>query len=101
MAKTGSLYIRIDPELKRATEKLYARYGLKLTDAINVFLHTSLDAGGLPFELHRQWRYNEETEAAIQETRDIMSGKIKAKVYHSVAEMNADLDAMDEDDDEC
>jgi len=40
----------------------------------------------------RQPRYNMETEAAMQEARDIMAGKIPAKVYQSVAEMNADID---------
>ena len=39
--------------------------------------------------------YNDETLAAMQEARDIMSGKIKAKRYKTVAEMNADIDAED------
>ena len=38
-------------------------------------------------------RYNEETEAAIREARDIAAGRISAKTYKSVAEMNADIDA--------
>jgi DNA-damage-inducible protein J len=105
MAKTATLNIRINPETKTAVEQLYSRFGITVTDAVNMFLHQSLYAGGLPFEL-RQPRYNAETEAAIQEARDIMSGKIKAKVYHSVAEMNADIDAEadedeDEEDDDC
>ena len=53
--------------------------------------------GGLPFEV-RQPRYNAETEAAILEARGIMDGSIEAKSYASVAEMNAALDAEDEDD---
>jgi hypothetical protein len=36
---------------------------------------------------------NAETLAAIQETRDIISGKKKSKGYATVAEMNATLDA--------
>ena len=46
--------------------------------------------GGLPFEM-RQTRYNAETEAAMQEARDIASGKIKAKRYSSVDEAFRDL----------
>ena len=61
-------------------------------DAINMFLHQSLLVGGLPFDL-RHPRYSSKTEAAMQEARDIMSGKVQSKVYASVAEMNADLDA--------
>ena len=38
-------------------------------------------------------RYNEETEAAIQESRDIMSGKKYAKTYSSARELFDELDA--------
>ncbi|MCL2812075.1 MAG: hypothetical protein FWD25_09345 [Clostridia bacterium] len=40
----------------------------------------------------RQPLYNAETEAAIQEARDMMAGNTDATVYGSVAEMNADID---------
>jgi len=95
MAKTTTLNIRIDPETKSGAEKLFSQFGLTVTDAVNMFLHKSLMVGGFPFEL-RQPRYNAETEAAMQEARDIISGQIHAKVYHSVEEMNADLDAEDD-----
>jgi hypothetical protein len=42
--------------------------------------------------------YNEETLAAMQETLDIMDGKIKVKSYATVEEMNADIDAEEDDD---
>ena len=96
MTKTATLHMRIDPETKSSAEQLFSTFGITLSDAVTIFLRQSLMVGGLPFEV-RQPRYNAETEAAIQETRDIMSGKIQAKVYASVAEMNADIDA-DEDD---
>ena len=38
------------------------------------FLHTSLMEGGFPFQ-PKQPRYNAETEAAIQETKDILAGR--------------------------
>ena len=93
MAKTASLNIRIDPETKSLAEKLFGTFGITVTDAVNMFLRQSIMVGGLPFEL-RQPRYNAETEAAMQEARDIMAGRVKAKTYSSVAEMNADIDAM-------
>jgi hypothetical protein len=37
-------------------------------------------------------RTDPETEAAMREARDIMGGRAKARVYRSVAEMNADID---------
>ena len=92
MAKTASLNIRIDPETKADAENLFSQFGITVTDAVNMFLRQSLMMGGLPFELKLP-RYNAETEAAMQEARDIMAGKIRAKSYSSVAEMNADIDA--------
>ena len=38
-------------------------------------------------------RYNEETEAAMREARDIMAGKKYAKSYHSARELFDELDA--------
>jgi hypothetical protein len=31
--------IRIDPEIKTEVEGIYARYGMSLTDAINIFIY--------------------------------------------------------------
>ena len=42
-------------------------------------------------------RYNAETLAAIQEARDIMSGKKKAKRYASLSELMKEFDAEDEE----
>lgn len=47
--KTGTFQMRINPEIKEQLEGIYARNGLTLTDAINVFLQQSLNAEGLPF----------------------------------------------------
>ena len=93
MAKTASLNIRIDPETKSSAERLFGSFGITVTDAVNMFLRQSLMVGGLPFDL-KQPRYNAETEAAMREARDIMTGRTTAKTYKSVAEMNADIDAM-------
>ena len=92
MAKTASLNIRIDPETKTGAEQLFGAFGITVTDAVNMFLRQSLMVGGLPFEL-KQPRYNTETEAAMQEARDIMNGKKKAKKYSSTDELFAELDA--------
>jgi DNA-damage-inducible protein J len=71
-------------------------FGITVTDAVNMFLHQSLMVGGLPFEL-KQPRYNAETEAAMQEAREMIAGRVKTKTYNSVAEMNADIDAMQDE----
>ena len=96
MAANADLYIPIDPETKADAEQLFATFGITVSDAVNIFLRQSLLTGGLPFNV-RLPRYNEETEAAIQEARDIAAGRIQTKTYSSVAEMNADIDADPDD----
>ncbi len=91
MAKTATINMRIDPQVKSDAEIIFASLGMTLSEAVNVFLHKSVLEGGLPFEV-KQPRYNAETEAAIREARDIMSGKIQAESYDSPAEMFAALD---------
>ncbi len=91
MAKTAVLNMRVDPTIKAEAESVFSQFGMSLSDAVNIFLHKSIMDGGLPFDV-RQPRYNAETEVAMQEARDIMSGKIKAKTYDSVDAMFADLD---------
>ena len=48
-AKTDVFRVRINPEIKQELESVYAKNGLTLTDAINVFFQQSLNAGGFPF----------------------------------------------------
>ena len=86
-----NMSIRTDSELKAQAEEILAQLGMTMNGTINMFLHQSILVGGLPFDL-KQPRYNTTTEAAIQEARDIMTGKIQTKSYTSVQEMMEDLD---------
>ena len=51
MAKTSNINIRIDPDIKEQAEHLFSKFGITITDAINMFLHQSINVGGIPFEL--------------------------------------------------
>ena len=46
--KTGTFQMRINPEIKKQVENLYAKCGMTLTDAVNAFFQQSLNVGGLP-----------------------------------------------------
>jgi len=50
-AKTGMFRMRINPEVRQSLESVYAKNGLTLTDAVNVFFQQSLNAGGFPFQV--------------------------------------------------
>ena len=79
--KTGTFQMRINPEVKKQVESLYAKCGMTLTDAVNAFFQQSLNVGGLPFlmnqnseEVMRQQVINEGKPAAIADK--IVMGKI-------------------------
>lgn len=59
--KTATFQMRINPEVKKKAERLYAGYGLTLTDAVNIFIQQSLREDGLPFLM------SPENEAYLQE----------------------------------
>ena len=52
--KTDTFRIRINPEVRSRLEQVYAKNGLTLTDAVNVFFQQSLNAGGFPFPVTEQ-----------------------------------------------
>ena len=91
MVKTANLNIRIDPKTKLGAEQLYSTFGITISDAVNIFLRQSLLIGGLPFDM-KQPRYNSETEAAIQEAKDIINGKKYSKSYSSTDELFDELE---------
>jgi DNA-damage-inducible protein J len=76
---------------KASLETLYSRLGMTLPEAVNIFFENSLLVGGLPFDV-RIPKFNHETDLAIQEARDIMTGKKEAKSYSSARELFKELD---------
>ena len=50
-AKTDMFRMRVNPNVRQELEQVFARNGLTLTDAVNVFFQQSLNAGGLPFSV--------------------------------------------------
>jgi DNA-damage-inducible protein J len=96
MAKTAVLNIRLEPSVKATAEQLYSSLGLSLSDAVNLFLRQSIIDDGMPFRPH-QLRYSPETEAAMQETREVLSGARTVPVYSSASQLFAALDAEEDD----
>ena len=46
--KTSTFQMRINPEIKKNVEEIYARVGMTLTDAVNIFLQQTINVQGLP-----------------------------------------------------
>ena len=89
MANSVNINIRVDPELKRKAEAVYAELGMNLSTALNVFLRSSVRYGGLPFDL-RLDAFNAETLAAMD---DAANCKGLSKTFDSVDALMEDLNA--------
>ena len=83
MAKSEILTLQIDSTLKKQAESLFSSLGITLEEAITLFLEASVQHGGLPFPVD-QIRYNQQTELALEEARDILFGKI----HHSTTSVD-------------
>ncbi len=92
MAKTANINLRIEPQKKAQAEALFSSFGISVTDAINIFLNTSIMEGGFPFQI-KQPIYNRETELAMLEARKIIDGTIESKGYSSLTELMNELDS--------
>ncbi|UQK59143.1 type II toxin-antitoxin system RelB/DinJ family antitoxin [Fenollaria massiliensis] len=63
-----NLNVRIDKDIKKAAEEVYAELGFNMSTAINMFLRASIRKGGIPFDLKLDVP-NKETLEAIEEGR--------------------------------
>ena len=89
MAKTASLNIRLDSDVKKNAESVYSQYGLSLSEAVTVFIHQSCNVGGLPFDL-RPLRPNAESLAAMAEAERISRDPL-VKGYRDMNALFEDL----------
>ena len=48
-SKDSTFQVRINSEIKKTVEEIYARTGMTLTDAFNTFIQQSINVEGLPF----------------------------------------------------
>ncbi|MEG0153408.1 MAG: type II toxin-antitoxin system RelB/DinJ family antitoxin [Cellulosilyticaceae bacterium] len=90
MANT-SMNIRMDSEIKRQAQELFAQFGLDMTTAVNMFLRQSIREQGIPFQLKMN-APNEMTVAAFEEG-DRMINDPTATRFSSVESLFEDLDS--------
>ena len=85
--------IKVDPIAWESAKKIFAGYGISVSDAINIFLHKVQKVGGLPFEM-RDEEYKEPTNEeileglreAVKEVNLYNQGKLKLKTLDEVLE---------------
>ena len=62
---TTNLNIRIDENLKKQAETLFADLGLNMSSAITVFLKSAVDYNGIPFEIRKTERSTAVSDAEL------------------------------------
>ena len=87
---TSPTQIRIDSNVKTEANELFKELGIDMSSAVNIFLRQCVLYGGLPFKVEIP-KFNAETLAAMEEARDIMSGKIQATSYNTTDELFEDM----------
>jgi DNA-damage-inducible protein J len=79
MAHKTSVNIRMDEDLKRQANELFASLSMDLSTAVNIFVRQAVDLGGLPFEVvKRDPFYSVANQAALQRSLDqYKAGKVQ------------------------
>ena len=86
MAKTETITVRVNPELKENAERIFSDLGLTSSQAINLFLHQVELLSGLPFSV-RLPTPNEETIQAINDAHN----NVNLTTVNSVDDLFSDL----------
>ena len=73
--KTSTFQFRINPEMRKRAEAVYAGCGLTLTDAINIFIQQSINVDGLPFVVTRKSKAAKFEQAVNRLMSEIVAGE--------------------------
>ena len=87
---TTPTQVRIDSDIKKEATALFAKLGLDMSGAVNLFLHQCVLHGGLPFAVEVP-QYSEKTLNAIAEAKRI-SRDPDVKGYTDMDELKAALE---------
>ena len=91
MAKTDTLNIRIEPELKKEVEMTLNDLGMNIADAVTIFFKQIVMTESIPFIIKKP-KLNKETIKAIE---DAEKGINLSKGYTDLDEMWKDLEKED------
>ena len=85
MAKTTSIYARVEPEIKEQAEKVLSQLGIPVSSAISMFLRQVVIKRGIPFDVtlpenmpvNLSSLTDEEFDAEIEKgMNDVISGRV-------------------------
>lgn len=88
--QVANVNIRIDPEIKKKAEAVFAKLGLTPTAAVTLFYIQAIRTNSIPFALIAETP-NETTLKAIEEVKEMEKDPSKTRIYNDVDELMEDL----------
>ena len=87
----AAITVNVDSNDKELFNSICNKMGMNISTAINIFIKTVNRTRSIPFTIEAEEEFNEETIAALEESRAISEGKISAKRYDTWDEAKKDL----------
>ena len=78
--KDTTFQVRINSEVKKTVEEIYAKTGMTLTDAFNTFIQQSLNVEGLPFIVTKNSKDALREQAVAMLMMDLKRAEERAEV---------------------
>ena len=86
----ANINVRIDPNVKRKAEQVFAKLGITPTSAISLFYNQVIRTNSIPFELKADMP-NKETLSALDELGEMENNPDAHESFNSVDELMKDL----------
>jgi DNA-damage-inducible protein J len=83
-----SMNIRMDSEVKKQAQELFAQFGLDMTTAVNMFLRRSIMQQGIPFSLQLDPFYTVTNQERLQRAAERMEKT--GGTVHDIIEVEGD-----------
>ncbi len=90
MAKTDTLNIRIEPELKKEVEGTLNDLGMNIAEAVTIFLKQVVLTDSIPFVIKKP-KFSDDMLEAIAEADEILKNPNKYKSYNNLGEILEDI----------
>lgn len=91
MAKTSSIHVRVEPEIKKEVEAILSTLGMTSAEAISIYLHQIILNSGIPFEIKTP-QFSDEMLEAIKEAEEIEKHPENYKSYSNLTEILEDIE---------
>lgn len=95
--KDSTFQVRINSEIKKTVEDIYAKTGMTLTDAFNTFIQQSLNVEGLPFIVTKNSKEALKEQAVVMLMLDLKRAEERADIegWIDADELEKELGVLD------